>query len=65
MKIYLNGVEADVDLPNLEATLLQLGYQNVTIATAINGDFIPLSQRNKVMLQDGDKLEILAPMQGG
>lgn len=65
MKIYLNGVETSVDHAELEAVLIQLGYQDVTIATAINGDFVPLSQRKKTQINEGDKLEVLAPMQGG
>ncbi|KJZ13823.1 hypothetical protein TW85_11520 [Marinomonas sp. S3726] len=65
MKIYLNGVETTVEHTELEAVLIQLGYQEVTIATAINGDFVPLSLRKNTQINEGDKLEVLAPMQGG
>lgn len=65
MKIYVNGVSTLVESNQLQAILEQLGYQNVTIATAINGDFVPLSQRDKTAMQENDKLEVLAPMQGG
>ena len=65
MNIYVNSVETQVDSTELVKVLLQLGYDNVTIATAINGDFVPLSQRHLAKVKDGDKLEVLAPMQGG
>lgn len=65
MKIYVNGVQTLVESNALEVVLVQLGYQCVTVATAINGDFVPLSQRKNSNIQEGDKLEILAPMQGG
>lgn len=65
MKIYVNGVQTLVESNALEVVLVKLGYQGVTVATAINGDFVPLSQRKNSNIQEGDKLEILAPMQGG
>lgn len=65
MKIYLNGTEAQIEIGFLDKVLVQLGYQDVTIATAINGEFVPLSLRHKTEIQAGDKLEVLAPMQGG
>lgn len=65
MNIYVNGVQTLVESNSLERVLVQLGYQDVTVATAINGDFVPLSQRKNSSIKDGDKLEILAPMQGG
>jgi len=65
VKIYVNGIETLIENNALDAVLAQLGYQDVTIATAINGDFVPLSQRKNCRMQDSDKLEILAPMQGG
>ena len=65
MKIFLNGMQTQVDHTELEAVLVQLGYQDLTIATAINGDFVPLSQRKHTQINEGDKLEVLAPMQGG
>ena len=61
----MNSVETQVESPELVKVLLQLGYQNVTIATAINGDFVPLSKRHLTKVKEGDKLEVLAPMQGG
>ena len=36
-----------------------------TVATALNGDFVPVTLREQTVLQAGDQLEVVAPMQGG
>ncbi len=35
------------------------------VATALNGEFVPAGSRPGAGLKDGDRLEVLAPMQGG
>ena len=35
------------------------------IATAVNGEFIPKTQRLDIVLSEGDRIEVVAPMQGG
>jgi len=65
MNILVNGVPTDMKSAELESALIMLGYADATVATAINGDFVPLSLRINTVLIEGDKLEILAPMQGG
>jgi sulfur carrier protein len=35
------------------------------VATALNGDFVPRGARAATQLADGDKVEIVAPRQGG
>ena len=65
MNIVLNGSPAYIKEETLVAALVELGYANTIIATAINGNFVPTSQREHVILSDGDQLEIVAPMQGG
>lgn len=65
MKITLNGVEREVAESGLEQALRELGYCDGTIATAVNGEFIPKTQRLDIVLSEGDRVEIVAPMQGG
>lgn len=36
-----------------------------SVAIAINEAFVPRSAYTQTMLTDGDRLEVLAPMQGG
>ena len=35
------------------------------LATALNGEFISVDERNNTNLKEGDKLEVLSPQQGG
>jgi sulfur carrier protein len=65
MKILVNGALRDVVVPTLEAALDELGYRDRAIATALNGEFIPATVRSSVVLSEGDRVEVLAPMQGG
>jgi sulfur carrier protein len=74
MKILLNGAwrELSSGTPatpatpaTLEAVLQDCGYRGATVATAVNGEFVPVGARRATRLQEGDRVEVLAPMQGG
>ena len=65
MKIIVNGQLLDVSVTLLEAALGELGYGEARVATALNGEFVPVAARAATALADGDRLEVLAPMQGG
>jgi len=45
--------------------LEELGYGGSTVATALNGEFVPANLRAAAALAEDDRLEVLAPMQGG
>jgi sulfur carrier protein len=45
--------------------LSTFGFKDAIVATALNGEFVPVGSRAGVQLKDGDRLEVLAPMQGG
>lgn len=64
-QIIVNAEEIKVSADNVEAALTELDYTTPSIATALNGVFIPRELRAGTALSDGDRLEILAPMQGG
>ncbi|WP_162654273.1 sulfur carrier protein ThiS [Lentilitoribacter sp. Alg239-R112] len=65
MNILLNGEKKIVSSPNLTEALHELGYGDAKIATALNEEFIPENKRRDIVLDAGDRLEVLAPMQGG
>lgn len=65
MKIDVNGTPRDITATRLDAALHELGYTEAKVATALNGVFVPLAARQSQTLRDGDRLEVLAPMQGG
>lgn len=64
MKIELNGDSRDVQARTLGALLVELGLSG-RVATALNEEFVPATLREKLVLKAGDRVEIVAPMQGG
>lgn len=65
MKIELNGEPRDVAGHTISDILVELGWADARVATALNGTFVPKSARAETALGEGDRLEVLAPMQGG
>ncbi|CAA0091022.1 sulfur carrier protein ThiS [Zhongshania aliphaticivorans] len=41
------------------------GFDAEKVAIAVNEDFVPRSQYEHYCLEDGDKVDVLAPVQGG
>jgi sulfur carrier protein len=56
------AIKKDSALLNI---LKQEGYGNACFAVAINRNFIPQSKYQEIILNEGDHVEIVAPMQGG
>lgn len=66
MKITINGQDKTCAAPLDIAQLLETeGFAGKLVAIAINGTFIPKSRHSQTALNDGDAIEIVAPMQGG
>ena len=65
MKLLVNGAWRDMEASDLAQALVQLGYGNALVATALNGTFVSAASRPEMRLADGDQLEVLAPMKGG
>lgn len=65
MKIVLNGEPREVRSGLLPEALAELGFGDATVATAVNGAFVPAPSRPATTLAEGDRLEVLAPRQGG
>ncbi|MBW7056070.1 sulfur carrier protein ThiS [Paracoccus bogoriensis] len=65
MRIEVNGTARDITATTLAEALVELGWAEARVATALNGEFVPSSARAGQALRDGDRLEVLAPMQGG
>jgi len=65
MRIIVNGDSRDVVGASLASALDELGFGGAVVATALNGEFVPVPLRPTATLRDGDRLEVLAPMQGG
>jgi sulfur carrier protein len=65
MQIFVNGDRHEVEPDTLASALAALGFGGRKIATALNGDFVPAGVRQNTRLKDGDRVEVVAPMQGG
>jgi sulfur carrier protein len=65
MMITLNGAPREVQSTRLSDVLAELGFAEARVATAVNGDFVPAAGRGGTVLADGDRIEVVAPQQGG
>jgi sulfur carrier protein len=65
MKLVVNGEMQDVPAATLADALQSLDLAEAKIATALNGEFVPARKRQATALKDGDRIEIVAPRQGG
>lgn len=65
VQILVNGEAVNASVVSLAELLALLGYTGAKIATAVNGDFVPERKRDVTVLAAGDRVEIVAPRQGG
>lgn len=65
MNIQFNGDPHATRATTLDTLLSEVGLDASTVATAVNGNFVPKSLRAGHALTEGDQVEVLAPMQGG
>lgn len=65
MQILVNNEPREVAGPTLADLLRELGFGSAVVATAVNGSFVSAAQRSTCQLREQDRVEVLAPMQGG
>lgn len=65
MKLLVNGEAHEVAVATLAELLAALDYEGDWLATAVNSDLVHKASRAEFRLSDGDRVEILSPMQGG
>ncbi len=65
MRIFLNDEPRVVEATSLATALDVLGFGGRKIATAVNGRFVAATARPVTELAEGDRIEVVAPMQGG
>jgi sulfur carrier protein len=63
--VVVNGEARRTEAFTLAELLADLGYGDARVATALNGDFVPARARSDATLSEGDRVEIVAPRQGG
>jgi sulfur carrier protein len=65
LKITVNGESREIRGRTLAELCAALGYGDARVATALNGSFVSAKQRAATLLKEDDKVEIVAPRQGG
>jgi sulfur carrier protein len=66
MIVEVNGEKKELEHPHsLAEAIRHWGYEGARIAVARNDEFVPRGLYATLQLQDGDRLEIVSPMQGG
>jgi sulfur carrier protein len=65
LRISVNGETRETGARTLAELCAALGYGEMKIATALNGDFVPAARRAQTPLTPSDRVEIVAPRQGG
>ncbi len=65
LQILVNGEPRATSARTLAELLIEAGFAEAKIATAVNGAFVAQSARAERLLADGDRIEIVAPRQGG
>jgi sulfur carrier protein len=63
--LLVNGERTKTAAASLGELVAQLGFGEGQVATALNGDFVPRQARADTRLAADDKVEIVAPRQGG
>ncbi len=65
MKLVVNGEPQEIPAATLAEAVQSLDFGEAKIATALNGEFVPARARASTPVNDGDRIEIVAPRQGG
>lgn len=63
--ILVNGEPTETQVRTLADLVADRGLAENQVATALNGEFVPKGARAATLLREGDKVEIVAPRQGG
>lgn len=65
MRIHVNGQTLESASPTLLALLVELGYEDAKVGTAVNREFVREKDRATTKLKENDAVEIVSPRQGG
>ena len=65
MTLIVNGEPVDSMAKTLADLLNELGKGEAKVATSVNEVFVPAAMRSTQTLTSGDRVEIVAPRQGG
>lgn len=64
--ITLNGEPRSLaENCQLSAALTEWGYEAKTYAVAVNETFVPRSQYDQHTIREGDRVDVVSPLEGG
>ena len=65
MRVVVNGNAIEITSATIADLLIEMGYEDMPVATAVNMAVVRKKDRAQTELKEGDRIEILVPMQGG
>jgi sulfur carrier protein len=65
MRLIVNGEDQHLEAATLTDVLTLLEYEGGWLATAVNGELVHREDRAAHHLYEGDRIEVLTPLQGG
>ena len=66
IKVSVNGEIKELQEGlNISQMIEALNYKTKGFAVAINTTFVPIAKYEETIINDGDTIDILAPVQGG
>jgi len=66
IQISVNGEIKELEEGlNISQMIDVLNYKTKGFAVAVNTTFVPIAKYEKTIIQEGDTIDILAPVQGG
>ena len=68
MTVVLNGQSIELNLDESMSVMDLLSFKDFDpkkVAVAINGDFVPRSNYESVLIVENDEIEVLSAVQGG
>ena len=65
ISVFVNGESTATGAATLAMLIAELGYDQASVATAVNGAFVARSARGDQKIAPGDAIEVVAPRQGG
>ena len=63
--VLVNGESAETRAATLAELIAERGFAEGAVATALNGEFVARGARAETRLAPNDRIEIVAPRQGG
>ncbi|HHH19724.1 MAG TPA: sulfur carrier protein ThiS [Campylobacterales bacterium] len=66
MKVSVNGEIKEIEAGlNVNELIKALNYTTAGFAVAVNTTFVAVGSYNETIINEGDQIDILAPVQGG